>query len=151
MTVLDGDYSLLTAVQDAYPFDDAPVGDPYMAQIIPEEQWLTKSPFLTDTLYPDDFVVISRQAGTQVTLACLGVVGDDHFVPIPGTPYEVGTVMLDVGHGGGEGACEDGAQLLTADGPVGLLVGGIDYASSYGYPAGMSLEALWRPPTDPEG
>ncbi len=151
MVVLDGDYTLLAEVEAAYPADDAPTGDPYMAQVIPEEQWLTKSPFLTDTPYPDDFVVISRQAGTQVSLGCFGVVPDDHFEPIPGTSYEVGTVMLDIGHGGGEGACQDGAQLLTADGPVGLLVGGIDYASSYGFPGGMSVEALWRPPTDPAG
>ncbi len=123
-----------------------PSGDPYMAQTVPIDQWLEALPFLTDTSYPRDFVVVSREAGTEVTLDCLGVIPDDHFTPIQGTSYEVGYVDLDENDMGGEGDCVDGAQFLSASQPVGILVGGVDFASSYGYPGGLSLEQLWIPP-----
>jgi hypothetical protein len=31
------------------------------------------------------------------------------------------------------------------------MVGGYDCAASYGYPGGLSLNALWVPPTEPPG
>ena len=34
--------------------DPIPSGDPFMAQTVPVEQWLTATPFLTDTSYPSD-------------------------------------------------------------------------------------------------
>lgn len=128
-----------------------PVGDPYMMQIVPNEQWLTQLPFLTDTSYAMDFVILVREAGSTIELDCLGEVDDSHFVGIPGTPYEVGHVELDVDHLGGEGNCVDGQQLVVSDGPVGVMVGGYDCAASYGYPGGLSLNALWVPPTEPPG
>jgi len=151
MIALGGDYDLLNMLDPVYGPDDAPIGDPYMAQVIPSEQWLTELTFVTDSQYPRDFVIISREAGTQVTLECLGVVPDDHFTAIPGTPYEVGHVDLDVAHMGGEGACVDGQQYLTATAPVGVLIGGVDHSTSYGYPGGMGLSALWQPPQQPPG
>jgi hypothetical protein len=120
-------------------------GDPLMIQMVPTDQWLARLPFLTDTSYGRDFVVIAREAGTPVNLACFGAIPDARFEPIPGTPYEVASIDLDVGHMGGEGNCEDGAHFIEAGGPVGVIVGGVDCASSYGYPGGMSLEALWTP------
>jgi hypothetical protein len=128
-----------------------PVGDPYMMQIVPNEQWLTQLPFLTDTSYAMDFVILVREAGSAVDLDCLGDVDDTHFVAIPGTPYEVGHVELDVDHLGGEGNCVDGQQFVVSDDPVGVMVGGYDCAASYGYPGGLSLDALWVPPTEPPG
>lgn len=127
------------------------VGDPYMMQMVPAAQWLTSLPFLTDTSYAMDFVLLVRNAGTQVELDCLGIVDDGHFVAIPGTPYEVGTVELDIDGMGGEGGCVDGQQFVVSDEPVGVMVGGYDCAASYGYPGGLSLDALWMPPTDPPG
>lgn len=133
------------------PADGTPVGDPYMVQMVPVEQWLTQLPFLTDTSYVRDFVWISRTAGTPVELACLGTIPDDHFVAIPGTDYEVGAVDLDLGGMGGEGDCVDGQQFITSAQPVGVSVGGIDCAASYAYPGGLSLDALWVPPDAPPG
>ncbi len=127
------------------------VGDPYMMQMVPTEQWLTSLPFLTDDSYARDFVLFIREAGTMVELDCLGVVDNSHFDPIPGTPYEVGVVELDNDGMGGEGACLDGQQFVTSTAPVGVNVGGYDCAASYGYPGGLSLDALWEPPTDPPG
>lgn len=151
MIALGGDYPLLDQLDAIYGPDEAPIGDPYMAQVIPTEQWLTALSFITDTQYPRDFVVLSREAGTEVSLDCLGVVSDDHFVAIEGTPYEVGSVDLDIGHMGGEGMCKDGQQYLTATAPVGVLVGGVDHSASYGYPGGMGLLQLWAPPQRPPG
>jgi hypothetical protein len=126
-----------------------PVGDPYMMQIVPIAQWLSQLPFLTDGSYAMDFVTIAREVGTEVEIACAGVIDDAHFIEIPGTGYEVGTVELDVDHAGGEGNCVDGQQFAISDAPVGIMVGGYDCAASYGYPGGLSLDALWTPPTDP--
>ena len=127
------------------------VGDPYMMQMVPAAQWLTSLPFLTDTSYAMDFVILVREAGVQVELDCLGVVDGSHFEAIPGTPYEVGSVELDIDGMGGEGGCLDGQQFVVSSEPVGVMVGGYDCAASYGYPGGLSLDALWMPPTDPPG
>jgi len=127
------------------------VGDPYMMQMVPSAQWLTSLPFLTDESYAQDFVLIVREAGTMVELDCLGVVDAGHFEPIVGTAFEVGVVELGIDGMGGEGACVDGQQFVTSSAPVGVNVGGYDCAASYGYPGGLSLDALWNPPTDPPG
>lgn len=42
-------------------------------------------------------------------------------------------------------------QFLSADKPVGVQVGGVDWATSYGYPGGLSFNALWQPPLEPQG
>src|SRR5690606_23346399 len=147
---MSGCYNVIAQTQSPQSCNQGPTGDPYMMQSVPVEQWLTQLPFLTDTSYPRDFVTIIREQGTTVTLDCLGVVSDDHFTPIPNSIYEVGQVDLDIAGNGGEGNCVDGAQFLTADKPVGVLVGGVDWATSYGYPGGLSLDALWEPP-DPQG
>jgi hypothetical protein len=148
---MSGCYNVIKNTGSPSSCDQGPTGDPYMLQAVPVEQWLTQLPFLTDTSYPRDFVTIIREQGTQVSLDCLGVVSADHFTGIPGTLYEVGQVDLDIAGNGGEGNCVDGAQFLTADKPVGVLVGGMDWATSYGYPGGLSLSALWDPPIDPQG
>lgn len=148
---MSGCYSVVGATGDPSNCDQGATGDPYMIQVTPIEQWLTSLPFLTDTSYPRDFVMLMREAGTVVTLDCLGVVPDDHFVAIPGTGYEVGSVDLDLDGLGGEGDCVDGQQYISASAPIGVLVAGVDWATSYGYPGGMSLGALWTPPEEPPG
>lgn len=132
------------------PCNEPATGDPYMIQMPPVDQWLDALPFLTDTSYPRDFVVIMRAQGTTVSLACLGQVDASHFTAIPGTIYEVGTVDLDA-VGGGEGACVDGEQSISSSAPIGVIVGGMDWATSYGYAGGLSFTGLWTPPTEPPG
>jgi len=125
-------------------------GDPSMLQMTPTDQWVARVPFVTDTTYAHDFVVVTRSDDAEVALDCFGVIPDDRFVPIGATGFEVATVELDR-PGGGEGTCVDGAQLIEADRPVGVFVGGFEYAASYLYPAGLDVDALWRPPTHPRG
>ncbi|NJK33248.1 MAG: hypothetical protein HC927_13090 [Deltaproteobacteria bacterium] len=148
---MSGCFTVIESTAQPFNCNQGPTGDPYMLQATPVEQWLTQLPFLTDTSYPRDFVTIISEVGTTVSLACLGEVPADHFTPIPGTNYEVGQVDLDIAGNGGEGNCVDGAQFLTADKPVGVMVGGVDLATSYGYPGGLSLDELWEPPTEPVG
>ncbi|GEM_PF-2232108 len=148
---MSGCYNVITSSESPNNCDQGATGDPYMLQATPVEQWLTQLPFLTDSSYPRDFVTIMREQGTTVSLDCLGEIDDSHFTPIPGTIYEVGQVDLDIDGQGGEGDCVDGAQFLTADQPVGVSVGGVDWATSYGYPGGLSLNALWEPPLEPQG
>lgn len=132
------------------PCNEPATGDPYMIQMPPVDQWLDVLPFLTDTSYPRDFVVIMRAQGTTVNLACLGQVDASHFTAIPGTIYEVGMVDLDA-VGGGEGACVDGEQYISSSEPIGVIVGGMDWATSYGYAGGLAFSGLWTPPTEPPG
>ncbi len=132
------------------PCNEPATGDPYMIQMPPVDQWLDALPFLTDTSYPRDFVVLMREQGTTIDLACLGPVDASHFDPIPGTNYEVGTVDLDA-PGGGEGACVDGEQFVSSSEPIGVIVGGLDWATSYGYAGGLAFSGLWVPPSDPPG
>lgn len=58
---------------------------------------------------------------------------------------------LDIDGNGGEGTCTDGQQHLHASAPVGVMIGGIDNWTSYGYPGGMRLGELWIPPTEDPG
>lgn len=132
------------------PCNEPATGDPYMIQMPPVDQWLDALPFLTDTSYPRDFVVLMREQGTTIDLACLGQVDASHFTAIPGTNYEVGTVDLDA-VGGGEGACVDGEQSVSSSAPIGVIVGGMDWATSYGYAGGLAFSGLWTPPTEPPG
>lgn len=148
---MTGCYNVIKSTGQPMVCDQGATGDPYMVQIPPIEQWLLQIPFLTDTSYPRDFIIITREAGTEVMLDCLGVVPDDHFSPIPGTPYEVGHVDLDIDGNGGEGSCVDGQQFISADQPIGLVVGGLDWATSYAYPGGLNFKALWDPPMMPPG
>ncbi len=148
---MSGCYNVIASSGSPNNCEQGATGDPYMIQVTPVEQWLTSLPFLTDTSYPRDFVMLMREAGTSVSIECLGEVDASHFTAIPGTGYEVGFVDLDIDGNGGEGSCVDGQQFLTADAPVGVLVGGVDWATSYGYPGGMSLGSLWSPPTEPPG
>ncbi|MEM6990038.1 MAG: IgGFc-binding protein [Myxococcota bacterium] len=129
--------------------DAAATGDPYMMQMVPTDQWLDQLPFLTDGSYQRDFVTIVRPAGTSVTLECMGQIPNDRFDLIPGTDFEVANIFLDIDGAGGEANCVDGQQFITAEEPVGVSVGGYDCAASYGYPGGMSLDALWIPPDVP--
>ena len=132
------------------PCNEPATGDPYMIQMPPVDQWLDALPFLTDTSYPRDFVVMMRAQGTIVNLACLGAVDASHFTAIPGTIYEVGMVDLDA-VGGGEGSCVDGEQYISSSNPIGVIVGGMDWATSYGYAGGLAFSGLWTPPSEPPG
>jgi len=132
------------------PCNEPATGDPYMIQMPPVDQWLDALPFLTDTSYPRDFVVFMREQGTTIDLDCLGAVDAGHFTAIPGTSYEVGSVDLDA-PGGGEGTCVDGEQFVSSSHPIGVIVGGMDWATSYGYAGGLSFTRIWEPPTEPPG
>ncbi|MBL4689606.1 MAG: IgGFc-binding protein [Nannocystaceae bacterium] len=125
-------------------------GDPYMLQMIPTEQWLDETPFVTDVSYRHDFVTITRRNGTEVELGCLGVLDDERFLQVGNTAFEVGHVFLDLDGEGGEGNCVDGQQYIRASEPISIFVGGYDRAASYAYPGGLSVRTLWDPP-DPAG
>ncbi|MDC0673268.1 IgGFc-binding protein [Nannocystis radixulma] len=147
MQFMTGCYNVITQTGNPQNCSQGPTGDPYMIQVPPIEQWMTQLPFLTDTSYPRDFAIIMREAGTTVELDCVGVVTPDHFTAIAGTNYEVGYVELD--DNTGEGTCVDGAHFISADAPIGVMVAGLDWATSYGYPGGLNFKSLWVPPDEP--
>jgi hypothetical protein len=46
--------------------------------------------------------------------------------------------------GASQGACANGRQFATSEAPFGITVWGLDYYSSYGYPAGGNAASLNR-------
>lgn len=110
-----------------------PVGDPSMTLIPPVRQFRQSYVFLTPLDYKTDYAIIVAPQGTNVTLdgttvpssqfAVVGVLG--------GVTYMRARVTL----------ATRGRHLLSADRPVGLLVGGYDRDVSYGYAGGLNLES----------
>ena len=45
----------------------------------------------------------------------------------------------------------DGEQFVSSSEPIGVIVGGMDWATSYGYAGGLSFTRIWEPPTVPPG
>ena len=60
-----------------------------------------------------------------------------------------GSRYVELDGDNGEGNCVDGAQLISASAPIGVMVAGLDWATSYGYPGGLNFKALWDPPDVP--
>jgi hypothetical protein len=120
-------------------------GDPEYVSMIPPAQWLENYLFLTDPTYANSHLVFVRQqnkAGTfdDVTLDCVGAVAG--WQPIgSGGDYEYAWVDLVVA-GANQGTCANGVHTSKSTTPFGLTVWGWDFAVSYGYPAGMSTQAI---------
>jgi hypothetical protein len=117
-------------------------GDPMMLQAPPAGQYLDKYVFNTDAVndFDYDYIIIVREAGTEVTLDCAGVLDEGIFDPVGESSWEVGRFFID--HAQYSTGCEDGAHLLTATDPVGLSVVGTAPANSYGYLGGVGVRAI---------
>jgi hypothetical protein len=104
-------------------------GDPAMICMVPVEQFLDEYIFLTPMTYDVDFVVVTRPAGSQVTLDGLPM-ADGLFIPV-GSEWEVGRTEI-----------ADGVHRITGTEPFGIVAVGYSPWVSYGYPGGMNLEVI---------
>jgi hypothetical protein len=122
----------------------ATAGDPLMVAVPATEQFIDRYAFVTDEGYWYDYIIVTRRAGTSVTLECMGgEIPDSYFEQVGGTEWEVARVYIDgSGAGIGESGCGPGSHLLTADQPVGLTVIGYAEYNSYGYPGGFCLAPI---------
>ena len=117
-------------------------GDPMMLQSPPAGQFLDRYVFNTDDVFDFayDHIIIVRQAGTEVTLDCLGVIPDSEFTPVGGSNWQTARIFID--NPANSTGCLDGAHVLTATDPVGLSVAGSSEANSYGYLGGVGVRSI---------
>ncbi|MBI4705943.1 MAG: IgGFc-binding protein [Deltaproteobacteria bacterium] len=119
-------------------------GDEEYVNVLPPAQWLARYVFFTDPTYPTTNLVFTRMATAtgfkEVKLDCLGQLGG--WIPVgAGGKYEVMNVDL-IRFGQPNGACANGPHQAESEGPFGLMVWGLDWFSSYGYPAGGSVAPI---------
>jgi hypothetical protein len=126
------------------PGNTGDLGDPEFVNIIPPQQYLESYVFFTDPTYANTNLVFVRQkssGGTfnDVNLDCLGIVSG--WQAVGSGAYEVAHLDLAVA-GAAVGACNNGRHQATSLTPFGLTVWGWDFAVSYAYPAGASVQQL---------
>jgi hypothetical protein len=132
------------------------IGDPDMVLSVPPQQYRTSYVFFTDPSYPETNLVVVRAKKKgqfhDVVLDCAGAL--DGWEAIG--DYEWTRADLTTGNFQAVGACSTGRREMTSEAPFGLWVwgwgspatgrGGGDGIRtrdvSYGYPAGMSLQAI---------
>ena len=119
------------------------LGDEEFVNILPPAQWLSKYVFFTDPTYPTTNLVLVREKtanGFQdVTVDCIGKVTGWQKVDNKGN-FQITNV--DLLRGTPIGSCTNGGHVATSKGPFGLMVWGLDDASSYAYPAGGNVAPI---------
>ncbi len=121
------------------------VGDPEYVNLVPPAQYLSSYLFATDPTYGNTSLVFVRkraQDGTfkDVNLDCMGAVTG--WTPVgSGGLFEVSRLKLVEGFVPQNG-CDNGKHTATSEVPFGLTVWGYDAYASYGYPAGMAVDAI---------
>ena len=129
------------------------LGDEEYVNILPPAQFLSKYVFFTDPTYATTNLVFTREKtanGFQdVTLDCQNA-------PLTGwTPMDAAGnfqyTNVDLVRGGtANGQCNNGPHVASSNGPFGIMVWGLDYFSSYAYPAGGNvapINSVIVPPT----
>jgi len=129
------------------------LGDEEYVNILPPAQYLQKYVFFTDPTYPNTNLVFTRAKGpngfADVSLDCM-------TSPITGWKnidaagkYQMTDVDL-IRDGTKNGSCDNGPHVATSNGAFGVMVWGLDYCSSYAYPAGGNvapINTVVLPPT----
>jgi hypothetical protein len=120
------------------------LGDPDFVNVMPPAQFIKEYTFVTDPTYPTTTLTVTRakdQAGFHdVKVDCLGTLGGWQPVGASGD-YEFTRVDLVRGQKG-VGSCQNGLHTASSDVPFGVTVWGVDWWSSYGYPAGGTILQL---------
>jgi hypothetical protein len=123
---------------------DCCLGDPEFVNILPPAQFLEKYVFFTDVTYATTNLVFTRvkgKAGFQdVTLDCAGTLTGWEPVGSEGL-YEVTNIDL-VRSQTPNGMCNNGPHTASSSAPFGVMVWGLDWYSSYAYPAGGNASPI---------
>lgn len=104
------------------------VGDPDMVQAVPTEQFLAAYTILVPGTWVNDYLVVTRKAGTTVLLD--GVPPNATWNPVPGD-WETGVITVP-----------DGVHSLESNTPFGVHVSGYDQYDSYSYPGGLNQTVI---------
>jgi hypothetical protein len=124
----------------------------FVVQVAPA-QFLDKYVFFTDPTYPTTNLVFTRTKtanGFQdVTLDCAGGPLTGWKTIDSAGKYQFTNIDL-VRKSVKNGQCDNGPHVATSTGPFGVMVWGVDHASSYAYPAGGNvapINTIILPPT----
>lgn len=104
-------------------------GDPSMVQEVPTDQFLNRYVVLVPTTWQNDFLIITRKAGSNITI--------DNIQP--------SASWSAVGRSGWEVAripVADGIHVLEGNQPFGVIVVGFDEFDSYAYPGGLNMQVI---------
>jgi hypothetical protein len=128
-------------------------GDPEFVQVVPPAQYLRDYVFFTDPTFPEtNLVVVRAQSGgafKDVTLDCAGKLTG--WQPVGnGGKYQYTLIDLSRHDFQAQGACNNGRQESTSDGPFEVTVWGWGTTEtqmpttyvSYAYPAGAGVATL---------
>ena len=121
------------------------LGDEEYVDLLAPAQFLQKYVFFTDPTYPTTNLVFTRVKGPNgfqdVTLDCMNT-------PLSGWKnidaagkYQMTNVNLIFG-GTPVGSCNNGPHTASSAGAFGIMVWGLDSASSYAYPAGGNVAPI---------
>jgi hypothetical protein len=134
---------------------DCCLGDPDFVNILPPGQFLQKYVFFTDVTYGTTNLVFTRVKGKSgfedVSLDCAGTLTGWQPIGSSGL-YEITNIDL-VRAQVPNGTCNNGPHVAQSKAPFGLMVWGLDWYASYGYPAGGNaalLNSVVVPPTPPK-
>jgi hypothetical protein len=129
------------------------LGDEEYVDILAPAQFLQKYVFFTDPTYPTTNLVFTRVKGTNgysdVNLDCVtGPLTGWTNIDSAGK-YQITNIDLVRG-GTKNGTCDNGPHTASSNGAFGVMVWGLDSASSYAYPAGGNvapINSVIVPPT----
>ena len=120
------------------------LGDEEYVNVLAPAQYLTKYVFFSDPTYKTTNLVFTRRkvggSFADVKLDCAGVLKG--WKPLGSTgDYEYTDVDL-IREGVKNGTCDNGPHNADSDKPFGITVWGLDYYSSYAYPAGGNVAPI---------
>ena len=137
-------------------------GDPEWVNTVPPQEYLTDYVFSTDPTYPETELVLVRPKGADVTLDCAGSITTG-WQPVGSGAYEWNRVDLVTGDFQKVGSCDNGIHTMHGTAPFGVTVWGwgsaasggpssttYSQATSYAFPAGMSLQPITTVVVTPE-
>jgi len=105
------------------------VGDPSMVQAVPVDQYLDRYVVLVPNTWENDFFVLTRVAGSQITIDGAPVTSAWTTVGMSGYEVTRAPVM-------------DGVHVVEGDRAFGIIVIGYDSFDSYAYPGGLNLQII---------
>ena len=121
------------------------LGDEEYVDILPPAQFLQKYVFFTDPTYAATNLVFTRVKGPNgfqdVSLDCLGSPVSGWTNIDAAGKYQMTNVDL-IRSGVKNGNCDNGPHVASSNGAFGIMVWGLDYASSYAYPAGGNIAPI---------
>jgi len=104
-------------------------GDPSMVQAVPVDQFLDRYVVLVPTTWENDYFVLTRSFGANITI-------DGSAVMTPWTPVGVSGYEVT------REPVSDGVHVIEGDQPFGVIVVGFDSFDSYAYPGGLNLQVI---------